>query len=192
MILEVSQILDGGTRPIMTNLKPNGGPYEIVKIPATHRDNPVIHSARTKWVFEWALAHLDGLLAAFRARWGHDHAYAKNRVRAALRARYDVVAPHLDNRGLYLAMDADVLAVIKKLYPMTTRNLRSYATLPVAVAAHRLNYAATKLTYAHGTKPATWTGNAPPPWLRSMARSHGYELVLSDDGRRYRFDKRKP
>lgn len=175
MILETAQILDGGTRHYLTNLNPTGGPYDLVKIPKTQLDNPVIRSAKHRNVYEWALCHLSGLLTVFHLRWGHPHQYDKDGLLDVLTARYGAVRSHMTDGPYYLATDGAFLPVADGQPTRYTNDL------DVATRVHRLNYARHKLTYGRKGKPVTWRKpSCPPGWLISLAYQEGYEVVNTD------------
>lgn len=178
MILETAQIMDGGTRHLLTDLIPGTtwADYEIVKIPATQRDNPVILSARYRVVFEWCAEHLSGLLEEFKYRWGHEHSYAYN-IQRALEERFNEVMGELRNGDKFR------LAVASDIHPP------GYYRLPECVCAHQINYARHKLRI--GTKkprPAMWTRRHPPIWLVASAKAD-LEVVTFNGVEKHWFER---
>lgn len=178
MILETAQILDGGTRPAMHDLQP-GLDHDIVKIPTTHRDNPVIRSAGDPTVWDWAYSHFTSLLREFHRRHGHPHSYARPALLSAFNERRATVDGLMTRRGFYLAVPDRFLPESGK---WTT-------DLALCVAVYRQAYAATKLFVGKQHRPAVWTKTVPPMWLSKIAREHAIRGPFTEDGLHYFFQR---
>lgn len=174
MILETAQIMDGGTRALASMHAPDL-PLEIVKIPVSHSKNPVILSAKHRPVFDYCSGLLQGLLAEFRHRYGHEHGYAPTGVSEALATR-------LDRVGRFMTPGLFYIAVADALRP---GGRRIHGNLDVAVELHRRNYVLTKMRYGKRFRPVTWRDRIPPDWMIDAARAAGYFLQCYPDGRFY-------
>lgn len=155
MILETVQILDGGTRPIMHDLYPGQGPFEIVKIPWSQRDNPCIHTARYKVVFDYAADHLAGLLMEYRYRWGKHHSYVD--LLGKIETRRHFCEGGLSSYGGFGAF-----------MPATyCPGPRRFLSLEEVIPAYRAYYLREKLTFGPKKIPAKWTRRELPLWIQN-------------------------
>lgn len=176
MILETAQILDGATRPAAYNLHPRGH-HEVVKIPASQVNNPVIRSAAALSVWDWAFEHLNALLIEYTFRYGRRHAYMDQGVPAELAERRRMVNGALPSGGRFR------LAMPERYRPSDT--MVATLDLGYAVAAYRRYYVAEKL--GAGRRRATWTRSPPPPWLQRKAHESG--LQRRSTGRLWYFEE---
>jgi len=172
MILETAQILDGGTRPIMQAIKPKGH-HQIVGIPASQINNPIIKSAASTIVWDYAHNHFKALLIEYRYRYGKRHSYDTPEMYRKLAERGVAARNSMDASGFYLAMPLEY---------QTGRSARG-ATLTNAVASYRAYYASEKTTFGADKKPATWKRRSPPMWLNLSMHVAGQRRNVSEDGR---------
>lgn len=169
MILETAQILDGGTRAILNDLYP-GEDHRIVGIPKSQRDNPVILSARSGHVYEWALHYFQALLTEYRYRFAKSHSYDRQGMVSLFKERWYLIHRYFPSRkGFRLAMPT--------LY---RGRLPDHVAIHEAVGPYRSYYANEKLWDRGGT-PMLWTKTPPPYWLSTEAALAGFVRIVCVD-----------